>query len=497
MGARHSARCYRNGAMAARECGLALGALLAVAWMSEARLVKANSRFPAAQQLVVHPRDASRLWLRTTYGLLTSTDRGVSWRWICEQSIGYGGNDDPAVAVSADGRLLAGIYQGLSMTSDNGCNFAFEPAIGIQNIADVSVEKGNPARALALASTSDAMGGFSTQVWRTTDSGRTWTTLGGDIDPTLLGLTIDSAPSDPRTIYLTGVRYVPSDGGTSRGVLYRTTDDAESWVSLDVPGTDNRYQAYLSAIDPGDPRKLYIRVRGPDVYGQAGSFVENWLLYSEDGGASFRELLRENADFLGFALAPDGQSVFVGMGDSYAPGFVRPGNEAAFGLYRASVSDFAFERVVHARGVPSGHTSCLTFDGDELWVCTRDATQGFMLARSNDRGSTLEPVAKLVDLEGPVECACESSTGRQCPAAWPTTCSLIGRCGLNNPGSARCGDRLPGDAGKIEASGGASSACACRAPAAPRSSLALLLTLASLAGAGCARSFTRARQGLR
>ena len=64
---------------------------------------------------------------------------------------------------SADGRLLAGIYQGLSMTSDNGCNFAFEPAIGIQNIADVSVEKGNPARALALASTSDAMGGFSTR----------------------------------------------------------------------------------------------------------------------------------------------------------------------------------------------------------------------------------------------------------------------------------------------------------------------------------------------
>ena len=282
----------------------------------------------------------------------------------------------------------------------------------MQNIANVSVEKGNPARALALASTSDAMGGFSTQVWRTTDSGATWTKLGADLEPTLLGLTIDSAPSDPSTIYVTGVRYVPSDGGSTRGVLYRTTDDGQSWVSLDIPGTDNRYQAYLSAIDPGDPRKLYIRVRGPDVYNRPGSFVENWLLYSEDGGAAFRELIRESADFLGFALAPDGQTVFIGMGDSYAPGFVRPANEAAFGLYRASVSDFAFQRVAHSGGVPSGHMSCLTLDGDDLWVCTSDAQQGFLLARSSDRGTTLEPVTHLVDLEGPVQCSCESSTGR-------------------------------------------------------------------------------------
>jgi hypothetical protein len=475
---------------------LALGALLSLAWMSEITLVRANGRFPAAQQLVVHPHDPNRLWLRTTYGLLTSSDRGKAWRWVCEQAIGYGGNDDPAVAVTGSGSLLAGVFQGLSITSDNGCSFSFQPTIGIKNVADVSVEKRSPERALALASTSDAMGGFSTNVWRTTDSGATWTKLGGDLDPTLLALTIDSAPSDRSTIYVTGARYFPSDGGSAastRGVLYRTTDDGQSWVSLDVPGTDTRYQPYLSAIDPNDSRKLYIRVRGPDVYDQPGTFVQNWLLYSEDGGGTFRELLRENADFLGFALASDGQSVFIGMGDSYAPGFVRPGNEAVFGLYRASISNFAFERVVHARSVPSGHTSCLTFDGDELWVCGSDAKQGFMLARSNDRGTTLEPVSHLVDLEGPLPCGCESSTGRQCPSLWPTTCSLIGRCGVNNPGSARCGDAAPApaDAGKSSASRGAESSCACRAPAAPSGSKALLFALASLWAARAARARLR------
>jgi hypothetical protein len=404
----------------------------------------ANGRFPSAQQLVVHPRDPNRIWLRATHGVLTSGDRGATWHWICEQSMDYQGTEDPAIGVTASGTLLAGIFDGLALTTDNGCDFHFEQTIGEQNVVDVSVEKNDPTRALAVTSTGDGNGGYVNEVWRSTDSGATWARLGSRLDPTFLGLTIDSAPSEPKAIYVTGFSFVVGDGGTdfnSKGVLLRSTDDGQTWTTVEIAGTSNLAQPFLSAVDPNDPKKLFIRVLGPDVdQTNTGQFVENWLLYSEDGGDTFREVLRRNADFLGFALAPDGQSVLIGMGDAKALGGVRPGDKNVFGLYRADVPAFDFQRVGHMGGVPIGHIGCLTFDGDDLWVCTSEFTQGFELARSRDRGMTLESVMHLSDLKGPVQCGCETRTGDLCPAQWQRVCETIGRCEFGVEDPVPCGD---------------------------------------------------------
>src|SRR5262245_37707256 len=75
----------------------------------------ANGRFPAAGQVGIDPGDARHVVLRTTYGLIQTTDSGSSWRWICEQAIGYGGTEDPAMAVTGDGTVLAGTFMGLSV----------------------------------------------------------------------------------------------------------------------------------------------------------------------------------------------------------------------------------------------------------------------------------------------------------------------------------------------------------------------------------------------
>ena len=446
----------------------------------------ANGRFPSAQQLVVHPMDPNRVWLRATHGVLTSADRGATWHWVCEQSIDYSGTEDPAIAVTASGTLLAGIFNGLAVTRDNGCDFNFEPAIGRQNVVDVSVEKNDPTRALAITSTGDGNGGYVNEVWRSTDSGATWAILGPKLDTTFLGLTIDSAPSDPKTIYVTGFSFIVGDGGsdfTSKGVMLRSTDDGQTWTKIEVPGTSNLAQPFLSAVDPSDPKKLYIRVQGPDVdQPSTGQFVENWLLYSEDGGDTYREVLRAKADFLGFALAPDSQSLFIGMGDAKALGQVRPGDKNVFGLYRTVLPTMNFQRVGHMNGVPIGHIGCLTFDGDDLWVCTSEFTQGFELARSRDRGLTLESVMHLSDLQGPVQCGCETRTGDLCPNQWQRVCETIGRCEFGVEDPVPCGDgggragaggasgrggssgaTDAGDAGLPDAGGGGSS-CGCRAP---------------------------------
>jgi hypothetical protein len=448
---------------------------------------RANGRFPSAQQLVVHPRDPNRIWVRATHGVLTSGDRGANWHWVCEQSIDYSGVEDPAIGITASGTLLAGIFNGLPLTTDNGCDWRFEPTIGQQNVVDVSVEKNDPTRALAITSTGDGNGGYVNEVWRSPDSGATWAKIGPALDKSFLALTIDSAPSDPKTIYVTGFSFIVGDGGTdftSNGVLLRSTDDGQTWTTVEVPGTSNLAQPFLSAVDPNDAKKLYIRVQGPDVEPGSGESIQNWLLISENGGDTYRELLRAQADFLGFALAPDGQSVFIGMGDAKALGQVRPGDKNVFGLYRADLPGLNFQRVGHMGGVPVGHIGCLTFDGDDLWVCTSEFTQGFELARSRDRGMTLEPVMHLADLQGPVQCGCDTRTGDLCPAQWQRLCETIGRCEFGVEDPVACGDGggaggaggasgrggRGGTNGASDAGGGAAgddgggSSCSCRAP---------------------------------
>jgi photosystem II stability/assembly factor-like uncharacterized protein len=422
-------------------------ALAAGSVLLEAPRALANGRFPSAQQIVVHPRDPNRIWQRATHGMLTSCDRGKSWRWICEGSVGYRGVEDPTIAVGESGKMLASFFGGLAQTADNGCNFALTPEIGDQNVEDVSVEKNDPKRVVAITSTGTG-DGWTNEIWRSTDSGATWSKLGQNLDPTYLVFTIDVAPSDSKTIYVTAASYVTGDGGvtiSSQGLLLRTTDDAQTWQKIEISGTDNETQPFLSAVHPTDPKKLYLRVRGPGQSGAETGFVKNQLLYSENGGDTWTKIFEADGDMLGFALSPDASDVLVGVGDSRLTD--RPVDPQSLGLYRSKTSAFAFQRVSEPV-----HIGCLTFDGDELWVCGSQfhptipsgPTLGFEIGISRDHGTTIEKVMELSDPQ-PMQCACGSTTGDKCPGPWntPTTgvCAVIGRCQAGGvPGDAGCGE---------------------------------------------------------
>jgi hypothetical protein len=55
----------------------------------------ANGRPPLTNGVHFRPGDNHSLYVATTFGLLVSHDDGCSFRWICEQNIGYGGTFDP------------------------------------------------------------------------------------------------------------------------------------------------------------------------------------------------------------------------------------------------------------------------------------------------------------------------------------------------------------------------------------------------------------------
>src|SRR5690349_16193167 len=200
-----------------------LAALAALSLFS-ARDARANGRFPVADQLIVDPNDAAHIVLRTTYGVLETSNAGSSWGWICEVAVGYGGTQDPAIGILADGTVLAGVFEGLSVSHDRGCSWAMAGApLEKEFIIDVSVHKDDPSRGVAMTSTGTGMG-FHVIVAETADNGVTWTQAGVALPTDLIALTLDVAPSDPNRIYATGLV-----GKALQPAIERTDDRGATW----------------------------------------------------------------------------------------------------------------------------------------------------------------------------------------------------------------------------------------------------------------------------
>ena len=351
----------------------------------------ANGRFPFASQLVVDPGDATHIVLRTTYGLVQSVDGGKSWQWLCEKSVGYGGQLDPAIAVTAGGTLLAGVFDGLSVSTDRACSWAYAPGIlDKQYVIDVSVLKSAPKSAVALTSTGATDAGFFVVVAASKDDGKTWTQQGAAIPDDFTSETLDVAPSNPKRIYVSGFHGTPHVAA-----IERSDDDGASWQRLDIP-LANGAAPYIAAIDPTDADVVYVRVDldGPDA-----------LLVTRDAGKTWSNAYGAKGDLLGFALSPDGSRVALGGTKD--------------GLRVAGKGDLAFVKTSDVA------TRCLTWTKDGLFVCASEFPDGFTAAVTIDEGKTYTPLYHLTDLTQ-LSCPAGTSTARECPSQWDNVVLTLG-----------------------------------------------------------------------
>lgn len=419
-GAIRATRGPRRGALAA-----AAAALIAAA--AVAAPASANGRFPAAGQIAVHPSDPSRLMVRATFGLLTTHDGGEEWRWICEPVVGFGDNEDPMVAILADGTIIAGVFDGLSASKNAGCDWSFAPGdLDGRYVIDLSADREDPSRAVLVVSTGLGAGRFLTQLWETSDNAASWTKAGADLPEDFLAHTVDAAPSRRERVYVSGRFGAPEYAGA----LERTDDRGATWTRFDIPGSNDKRLPYLGAIDPADPDTVYVRLDGEPA---------DAVLVTRDGGESFTTIFEGQGNLLGFALSPDGGSVVVGGPQD--------------GIWRAPTSSFAFEKVsdVGAR--------CLTWTAEGIFACGGEFTDGFTVGRSTDEGETFTALLHLDGLCGPIECAPESGTASTCADLWGATELTIGsrQCG---------GDAGAGGGGSEPPPPGEPDGCGCKIGAA-------------------------------
>jgi photosystem II stability/assembly factor-like uncharacterized protein len=441
-----------------------LGAVsIALAILTSALSASANGRYPFAQQLLVDPSDPNRLWLRATYGILTSADAGVSWGWVCEAAVGYDPLEDPMLAITGDGRIFVGATHGLFRTSDHGCSWSADTDIGDRTILDLAVEH-DGKHVLALTKVNEKNGNYDLVVFRSDDQAERFAALGPPISLDLLGQTVDPAPSDSNRIYVTGVVYPlapAADAGPSQpdaspnlgdapGILMRSRDAGGTWERLRIPGASLDKPPFIAAVHPTNPDVLYVRVQGE---ARASGPIDSFLLYTDDAGGTWKEIFRGSADMLGFSLSEDGGEVRIGLGASQDPNDPSSGRQVdpgALGIYRANAPTFSFTHLL------VGQVGCLTDAGPRLYMCGSHDSEHFEVGVSTDDGVTASGLVDLQGVRGVAVCPPTSTTALQCADQWQYVCGQLGHCSTPTR-----------DAGTVPAPSG--GGCGCGSPAGAKS----------------------------
>ncbi|MBX3181432.1 MAG: hypothetical protein KIT72_13850 [Polyangiaceae bacterium] len=388
------------------------GALSWCAVLGASGLANAHGAFPQSAYVYGDPSDAERLWIGTSFGLLRSDDGGESFRWLCEEAPDYEGVK-PRMAVTADGSLLIGSFDGVSVSRDAGCDWAAPEGPKDRFVSSLFTTPHDPNGALAMVSTGMPGGVFLNQVWVTGDNGQSFTQRGADLEPGMLAFSLMSATSDPSRLYLTG--NVRGEAGVATGQLGVSRDGGLSWDYLPIPGADSTHPPHLLAIHPGDAEQLFVRVDGPE---------EDVLLWSQDAGLTFTELLRKPSELFGFVIDPDLNRVRVGFGNA-----ADRRRNVEVGIYSAALKELGTASFAQDLEGPIG---CLTWLNGQLYACTSQFFHGYELGRSSD-GRQFEGVMTLAGVEGVASCGEGTRAAQVCPAKWPENCNLIGRCGQVEP----------------------------------------------------------------
>ncbi|MDA8962449.1 glycosyl hydrolase, partial [Congregibacter sp.] len=149
------------------------------------------------------------------------------------------------------------------------------PALMAGRIADIVVHPDNPHVWYVAAG--------SGNVWKTVNSGTTWTTIFDDEDAYSIGcITLD--PQNPDTVWLgTGENGAGRHFGYGAGV-YRSRDGGASWENM---GLGNSEHIGMIAVDPRDSDVVFVAAQGP-MWSAGG---ERGLYRSRDGGVSWERVL--------------------------------------------------------------------------------------------------------------------------------------------------------------------------------------------------------------
>lgn len=386
----------------------------------------AGARAPLTNGIQFRPGDNRSLYIATTFGLLVSHDGGCSFRWICEQNLGYGGAFDPKYRIARDGTIFAATYTGLRVSRDGGCSFATAtaalPAGAPGRIADAWVD------AIDIAPNGDvwvatANSGRPSGVYRSTDNGRTFTP-GGLSSPAIWWKSVAVAPSRAARIYATGyqVAGARSGGGQTRPTTHLEISDDTGAHWQESPLTGIAFGAMplvrVLGVDPADPGVVLI------ASSLANASTGDRLYRSSDGGMTWTDVLDTAAPIVDLAFEPTGTVVVATLGG--AP-------------FRSADRGASFQPLA---GAPQ--LACVGQRGDgAVFGCGTNGEPDFQAVAWTRDGATWSKLLRLAELAGPVDCPAGTAEHDTCIGLWPAVQQQLGATGPAACSAPPSGDVAP------------------------------------------------------
>jgi hypothetical protein len=416
---------------------------------------------PAAVEIAIDPSESKHIVVRTTYGMVQTTDAGGGWRWICEGVLGVGAVDRKLVVTD---RLVVGTTTGIAVSADRGCAWHGAKLTGaaLETMA-MAVDPHKTSQVLSLMRDSATS---QRRLFVSADGGETWQAQGQDLPAGLQATALLVAPSNGQRLYASG-------WGSASAAALRSDDRGATWVSLPLPVTASEL---VLAVDPLDADRVYVRqsVVNTDL-----------LLVSADGGSTWTQQFEVAGGILAAAVSPDGGQILLstlGAGD------------VGSGLWSAKTSDLvAGKSGQSAFKLISAHAPrCLTWTQAGVYACGNESADGYTVGLSLDGGATFTALHHSTALF-PLSCAPASQTAQLCTATWPPVAIELG---IADPWASPPSDTADGtaDASATDtspASPGKSSDAGCQAARIPGPLTALALYV--VFGALVARAIARRR----
>jgi photosystem II stability/assembly factor-like uncharacterized protein len=246
-------------------------------------------------------------------------------------------------------------------------------------------------RAVAVAgvpgdSTTFYFGAVNGGIWKTTDAGTVWSPI-FDSQPIGSIGAIAVAPSNPKIIYAgTGESDIRSDLSSGNGV-YKSTDSGSTWTHL---GLEDTRQISRIVIDPQNADVVYVGALG-HAYGPNEA---RGVYKSVDGGTHWDKVLDAGRDIgiSDLAICPGNpQIVFAGTWNAHRPPWstYAPIGGPGGGLYRSQDAGKTWARL-DGNGLPDGDWGRIGVDvapdGKRVYALIQAKKSG--LYRSDNGGNT-------------------------------------------------------------------------------------------------------------
>jgi hypothetical protein len=361
----------------------------------------------------------SEIVLATNFGLIATTDAGVTWDWVCEHGHGYLGAMYQRAAPPSQ-RLFAVAPAGLVFSDDTACSWSVASDLQQTTVADAFADPVNPARVLALAAFIDPAGQAKNALFISMDGG---TTFGAPVHmspPNTTLASVEVSAANPDRIYMTSYTSV----GAFSSHLLRSDDAGATWTASDITAMTGGRVARIAAVDPADPQKLYLRLTGAD----------DAIAVSSDGGATIRVPLVVGVGLTALLRRANGQVLVSAL------------DVVDGALYRSTDGGESFVRLPSTLSIRA-----LAERSGTIYAAANYFADGFALGVSLDDGLSFQPLMKLEQVTSTRMCGNLAST-------CAPTCDML--VGLNVFKTSTC-RAAPGDGAAAGVPPPAAQGCGC------------------------------------